>query len=312
MGAARRRGRRGRDPPYFDRPRRNARRVRSRADRAGRRCRPRPRDRVRRQRKRERCRGAVHDDRKRRRAGRLDLSFRRGRRLRSQTRTRRPWRPRASERRGGVIDSMSFDERGLVPAIVQDAGTGAVLMLAYMDREALEATLRTREVHFHSRSRGRLWKKGETSGNVMHLVSLVPDCDADALLVKVHPAGPACHTGDATCFGPVNDRDLGRFLSELAAVLRQRRRDLPEGSYSAELFKGGAEVIAAKLVEEANETAAALRTEGRERALSELTDLLYVMLVAATHLELTADEVRASLEQKRREAPARRAQREAR
>ena len=210
------------------------------------------------------------------------------------------------------MKDIAFDERGLVPTIVQDAATGAVLMLAYMDREALDATLRTREVHFHSRSRGRLWKKGETSGNVMHLVSLVPDCDADALLVKVHPAGPACHTGDATCFGPLNDRDLGRFLSELAAVLRQRRRDLPKGSYSAELFKGGADVIAAKLVEETNETAAALRTEGRERALSELTDLLYVMLVAATHLELTADEVRASLEQKRREAPARRAQREAR
>jgi len=120
------------------------------------------------------------------------------------------------------MKDIAFDERGLVPAIVQDAATGAVLMLAYMDREALDATLRTKEVHFHSRSRGRLWKKGETSGNVMHLVELVPDCDADALLVKVHPAGPACHTGDATCFGPVNDRDLGRFLSELVALLRQR------------------------------------------------------------------------------------------
>lgn len=209
------------------------------------------------------------------------------------------------------MKDVSFDERGLVPAIVQDAATGAVLMLAYMDREALDATLRTREVHFHSRSRGRLWKKGETSGNVMHLVELVPDCDADALLVKVHPAGPACHTGDATCFGPVNERDLGRFLSELAALLRQRRSDLPAGSYSADLFKGGADAIAAKLVEEASEASAALRTEGRERALSELTDLLYVMLVAATHLELSPDEVRANLEQKRRDAPARRAQREA-
>src|SRR5437879_6876547 len=263
MGAARRRGRRRRDPPYLDRPRRTARRVRCRADRAGRRCRPRPRDRVRRRRKRERFRGAVHDDRKRRRAGRLDLSLRRGRRLRPQTRTRRPWRPRASERGGGVIDSMSFDERGLVPAIVQDAGTGAVLMLAYMDREALAATLASREVHFHSRSRGRLWKKGETSGNVLHLVDLVADCDRDALLVKAHPAGPTCHTGDATCFGPVNATDLGRFLSELAATLAQRKRDLPAGSYSAELFRAGSDGIAAKLVEEASETAVALRSEGR-------------------------------------------------
>ena len=205
-----------------------------------------------------------------------------------------------------------FDEGGLVPAIVQDAATGAVLMLAYMDREALEHTLRTREVHFHSRSRGRLWKKGETSGNVLHLVDLMPDCDADALLVKVHPAGPACHTGAATCFGPTNDRDLGRFLSELAAMLRQRRRDLPAGSYSAELFAGAPETIAAKLTEEAGETAKALRGEGRARTLSELTDLVYVMLVLATHLELSPDEIRASLEEKRRQAPARRGRTEPR
>jgi phosphoribosyl-ATP pyrophosphohydrolase/phosphoribosyl-AMP cyclohydrolase len=201
---------------------------------------------------------------------------------------------------------MSFDERGLVPAIVQDAGTGAVLMLAYMDREAVEATLRTREVHFHSRSRGRLWKKGETSGNVLHLVDLRLDCDGDALLVEVHPAGPACHTGSATCFGPTNDLTLARFLSELAALLRERRRDLPEGSFSAQLFTGGASAIAEKLVEEANEAAVALQREGRGRTLSELTDLLYVMLVLATHLDLRPDEVRASLEEKRRQAPARR------
>ena len=205
-----------------------------------------------------------------------------------------------------MTGEIRFDEHGLVPAIVQDAATGAVLMLAYMDREALEATLRTREVHFHSRSRGKLWKKGETSGNVLHLVELVADCDADALLVKVHPAGPACHTGEATCFGPVNATDLGRFLSELAGMLRQRRRDLPAESYSAELFKAGPGAIAAKLIEEAGETATALREEGRQRAISELTDLLYVMLVLATHLEVTPDEIRASLEEKRRQAPARR------
>jgi phosphoribosyl-ATP pyrophosphohydrolase/phosphoribosyl-AMP cyclohydrolase len=203
-------------------------------------------------------------------------------------------------------ERIAFDDRGLVPAIVQDAGTGAVLMLAYMDREAVEATLRTRELHFHSRSRGRLWKKGETSGNVLHLVDLRLDCDGDALLVEVHPAGPTCHTGSATCFGPVNDESLGRFLSELAALLRQRRRDLPKGSFSAQLFTGGAPAIAAKLVEEANETAAALRGEGRERTLSELTDLLYVMLALATHLDLRPDEIRASLQEKRRQTPARR------
>ena len=210
------------------------------------------------------------------------------------------------------LTSVAFDSGGLVPAIVQDAATGAVLMLAYMDREALDATLRTREVHFHSRSRGRLWKKGETSGNVLHLVDLATDCDRDALLVKVHPSGPACHTGEATCFGPVNETDLGRFLSELAATLHQRRRDLPSGSFSADLFRSGNDGIADKLVEEAGETATALRGEGRERTVSELTDLLYVMLVLATHIEATPDEIRASLEAKRAAAPARRAQREGR
>lgn len=210
------------------------------------------------------------------------------------------------------LTDLAFDERGLVPAIVQDAATGAVLMLAYMDREALDATLRTREVHFHSRSRGRLWKKGETSGNVLHLVDLAVDCDRDALLVKAHPVGPACHTGEATCFGPVNERDLGRFLSELAATLAQRKRDLPAGSYSADLFRGGPDAIAAKLAEEAGETAAALRGEGHERTVSELTDLLYVMLVLATEIGATPDEIRDSLLAKRAAAPARRAQREGR
>ena len=106
----------------------------------------------------------------------------------------------SGERAPATPDTVRFDERGLVPAIVQDAATGAVLMLAYMDRTALAETLRTREVHFHSRSRGRLWKKGETSGNVLHLVDLAADCDADALLVRAHPAGPACHTGEVSCF----------------------------------------------------------------------------------------------------------------
>ncbi|MGI8878168.1 MAG: bifunctional phosphoribosyl-AMP cyclohydrolase/phosphoribosyl-ATP diphosphatase HisIE [Candidatus Limnocylindria bacterium] len=207
--------------------------------------------------------------------------------------------------------SVQWDERGLVPAIVQDAATGAVLMLAYMDGEALEATIRTREVHFHSRSRGRLWRKGETSGNVLHLVDLDLDCDADALLVRVHPAGPACHTGEVTCFGPAEDT-LAAFLSRLAALLRERKRDLPEGSFTADLFRGGASAIAAKLREEADEAAAAYTGEGRERALAELTDLLYVALVLATDLDVTPGEVRASLEAKRAAVGARRAGRAAR
>ena len=204
-----------------------------------------------------------------------------------------------------------LDGQGLVPAIVQDAATGAVLMLAYMDREALEATVRTREVHFHSRSRSRLWRKGETSGNVLHLVDLDLDCDADALLVRVHPAGPACHTGEATCFGPAEDT-LSAFLSRLAALLRDRKRDLPQGSFTADLFRAGVPAIAAKLREEADEAAAAYEGEGRDRAIAELTDLLYVALVLATDLGLRPAEVRESLSAKRSAAPARRAEREAR
>ena len=204
-----------------------------------------------------------------------------------------------------------FDSHGLVPAIVQDAATGAVLMLAYMDREALAATVRTSEVHFHSRSRGRLWRKGETSGNVLHLVELDLDCDADALLVRVHPAGPACHTGEATCFGPAEDT-LCAFLSRLAALLRERRRDLPEGSFTTDLFRGGAPAIAAKLREEAEEAARAYEAEGRDRAVAELTDLLYVMLVLATDLGVTPADVRASLEAKRAAVGTRRVEREAR
>ena len=217
-------------------------------------------------------------------------------------------------------ERVRWDGQGLVPAIVQDALTGAVLMLAYMDRPALEATLRTREVHFHSRSRGELWKKGGTSGNVLHLVGLDLDCDADALLVRAHPAGPTCHTGAATCFGPGDTlgsslsraETLATFVSRLAAVLRERKRDLPEGSFTTQLFRAGPDAIAAKLREEADEAAAAYIGEGRDRAIAELTDLLYVGLVLATDLDLTPDEVHASLEAKRAATGARRAEREAR
>ena len=207
---------------------------------------------------------------------------------------------------GALPLDIKYDERGLVPAIVQDAATGAVLMLGYMDREALAETERTREVHFHSRSRDALWRKGETSGHVLHVVSVDPDCDGDTLLVKAHAAGPVCHTGSATCFAPGNDESLGRFLSELVALLRQRRRDLPVGSHSAELFRGGRRAIARKLVEEAVESALAAELETRERALSEFTDLVYAALVLATDLELTPEEVRASLLAKRAAATARR------
>jgi phosphoribosyl-ATP pyrophosphohydrolase/phosphoribosyl-AMP cyclohydrolase len=199
------------------------------------------------------------------------------------------------------IAEVRFDERGLVPAIVQDAGTGSVLMLAWMDRDAIEATERTGEVHFHSRSRDALWRKGETSGNTLHAIDLRADCDGDALLVRAHPKGPVCHTGSATCWGDDPAPPLARTISELAALLRERKRDLPERSYSAELFKKGRGAIAQKVGEEALELALAAVAESPERALSEFTDVVYALLVLATELGIDADAVARSLADKKRD-----------
>ena len=198
------------------------------------------------------------------------------------------------------VADVRFDERGLVPAIVQDAGTGTVLMLAWMDREAIEATERTGEVHFHSRSRDALWRKGETSGNTLHAIDLRPDCDGDALLVRAHPKGPVCHTGSATCWGADPAPPLARTISELAALLRQRKQELPAGSYSAELFRKGRGAIAQKVGEEGLELALAAVAESPERALSEFTDVVYALLVLATELGIGADDVVRSLTEKKR------------
>lgn len=196
-------------------------------------------------------------------------------------------------------DAVRFDHRGLVPAIVQDAATGSVLMLAWMDREAIDATEATGEVHFHSRSRDALWKKGETSGNTLHAVSVAVDCDGDALLIRAHPKGPICHTGSATCWGDDEAQPLARTLSELAALLRERKRDLPAGSYSAELFRKGVGAIAQKVGEEGLELALAAVTESKERAVSEFTDVVYALAVLATELGITPDELVRSLAEKK-------------
>ncbi len=196
-------------------------------------------------------------------------------------------------------DALRFDHRGLVPAIVQDAATGTVLMLAWMDREAVEATEATGDVHFHSRSRDVLWKKGETSGNVLHAVSMAVDCDGDAVLVKAHPKGAVCHTGEATCWGDDQAEPLARTLSLLAALLQERKRDLPAGSYSAELFRKGTGAVAQKVGEEALELALAAVTEPKERAVSEFTDVVYALAVLATELGITADELARSLADKK-------------
>ena len=188
------------------------------------------------------------------------------------------------------LPQLAWDGDGLVPCVMQDWATGEVLTLAYMNREALDRTLDSGEMHFWSRSRQELWHKGETSGNVMRLRSLRYDCDADALLALVDPGGPACHTGERTCF----HRSIGaaavaahEALPELARTLAARHREMPAGSYTAELFRGGQAQIGAKIEEEAEEVARAAREESDERVREEAADLLYHLGVALEERGLT-------------------------
>lgn len=161
----------------------------------------------------------------------------------------------------------------LVACVVQDARTGDVLMLAWADEAALEATRRTGLAHFHSRSRGRLWLKGETSGNTMAVESMTPDCDGDAILMRVRPAGPACHTGEDTCFGP-RAPTRGRVLGELAAVIDERRSAPPGGeSYVAGILAGPREQAQRKVGEEAVEVV--LAEAGSDHLVSEVADLWF-------------------------------------
>lgn len=177
--------------------------------------------------------------------------------------------------------TLTFDEKGLLPVVVQDAATGAVLMLAYANREAVEKTVETGYAHFWSRSRKKLWKKGETSGNVLEVLEILPDCDRDALLVRATPHGPTCHRETRTCFEP-NPATLE--LGWLARVLKERQGADPEESYTARLLEKGLSRIAQKVGEEAVETVvAAMKGEGSEDELTaESADLLYHLLVLWT------------------------------
>jgi phosphoribosyl-ATP pyrophosphohydrolase/phosphoribosyl-AMP cyclohydrolase len=173
---------------------------------------------------------------------------------------------------------IAFSEDGLVPCVVQDWETGEVLTVAYMNQEALDRTLESGEMHFWSRSRKELWHKGETSGNVQRVHELRYDCDADALLALVDPAGPACHTGERTCFyRTVGERKVAvhEALPELMRTLGSRRREMPDGSYTAALLSSGAGAIGEKLQEEAEEAARAAREESDRRLTEEAADVLY-------------------------------------
>ena len=184
------------------------------------------------------------------------------------------------------VDAVRFDERGLVPALVQDAASGQVRMLGYMNREALERTIATRRLHFWSRSRGRLWMKGETSGHVHEVVEIRPDCDGDALLVRVVPAGPTCHLGTDTCFaqpplmvGDATVPPTSGVVDEVARVVAERRTHPIEGSYTTYLLTTGIDKIGKKIGEEAAEVIIAAKNADPENLANEAADLIYHLLV---------------------------------
>ena len=176
----------------------------------------------------------------------------------------------------------------LLPVIVQHADDGSVLMLAWANAGALAATERTGEAHFWSRTRGRLWRKGETSGNVLAVVDLAADCDGDAILYRVQPSGPACHAGTRTCFGDIGAPGV---LSELAAVIERRRDGDADDSYTARLLASGARRPAEKVIEEAGETSVAALVGTDDELAAEAADLLYHLLVLLAARDMSLDDV---------------------
>lgn len=201
------------------------------------------------------------------------------------------------------VGALRFDERGLIPAVVQDLRSRKVLTLAYMNRESLEITLREGRTCFYSRSRGTLWRKGETSGNVQRVASVRPDCDGDALLVEVVKDGPACHRGTDSCFdgaeaegtGAEKKGDPRLTIDDLYRLLQDRNERRPEGSYTTYLFEKGLEKILKKCGEEATEVVIAAMKGSREETIYELADLCYHALVLMVQCGVTLDEVRGEL-----------------
>jgi phosphoribosyl-ATP pyrophosphohydrolase/phosphoribosyl-AMP cyclohydrolase len=185
---------------------------------------------------------------------------------------------------------------GLVPAIIQDDRTLAVLMLGYMNREAFEKSLAEQRVTFFSRTKQRLWTKGETSGNFFDIVSVTADCDADTLLFRVVPHGPACHRGTKTCFG---DSEVPEgFIRELQSLIQQRHREMPDGSYTTHLFNKGVNKIAQKVGEEAVETVIEAVAHNREAFLYEASDLVYHLLVLLEANDCSIADIEQELERR--------------
>ena len=198
------------------------------------------------------------------------------------------------------VSELKFDKDGLIPAIVTDADSGKVLTLAYMNRESLAISLEKKLTCFWSRSRQELWLKGKTSGNYQHIVSITADCDGDALLVKVHKDGPACHLGTDSCFSRPLLQDEEEVaepfsLDTLYQLLLSRKKELPEGSYTSYLFQKGLDKILKKVGEECTEVIIAGKGGDRAETVYETADLAYHVLVMMVELGITPEEIRAEL-----------------
>jgi phosphoribosyl-ATP pyrophosphohydrolase/phosphoribosyl-AMP cyclohydrolase len=191
-----------------------------------------------------------------------------------------------------MIDDLDFSKlNGLIPAVIQDVSTHQVLMVGFMNREAVAKTLDERRVTFWSRTKNRLWQKGETSGNTLEVCSVQTDCDRDALLVQARPAGPVCHIGTHTCFGEARAEYAESTLALLENIIRQRAQNLPAGSYTARLLQQGTARIAQKVGEEAVETVVAALQKDRQALKEEAADLLYHLLVLLMDQEMSLEDV---------------------
>ncbi|NLO89146.1 MAG: bifunctional phosphoribosyl-AMP cyclohydrolase/phosphoribosyl-ATP diphosphatase HisIE [Clostridia bacterium] len=205
------------------------------------------------------------------------------------------------------LSNLKFDHKGLIPAVIQDVSTGKVLMLAYMNQEALQRTLKTKRTWFYSRSRQKLWNKGETSGNYQEVVQISYDCDADALLIKVKQHGPACHTGKYSCFHNIalergDSKEIGtkeNIVEELYKVIQGRFKERPEGSYTTYLFNEGQDKILKKIGEEAAEIIIGSKNHSREEVIYEMGDLLYHSLVLLVYHDIKPYEILNELAKRR-------------
>ncbi|HHX23845.1 MAG: bifunctional phosphoribosyl-AMP cyclohydrolase/phosphoribosyl-ATP diphosphatase HisIE [Tepidanaerobacteraceae bacterium] len=213
------------------------------------------------------------------------------------------------------LDNINYDEKGLVPAVIQDVKTKEVLMVAYMNKEALEKTIETKTAWFYSRKRKRLWQKGETSGNLLLVDKILYDCDKDTLLLKVNPKGPTCHTGNKSCFyreliqesttdnssdSVDGQGDLTQIIDELIEIIDSRFTEKPEGSYIVKLYNGGKEKILKKVGEEATEVVIASMSENKGDTIYETADLIFHLLIALRYDNISLSQVLAELRRRRK------------